>query len=88
MVTATATYSGELQRHSQTFQTSFGGGLDRHHRAKRARVETTNAMLTDAQVDLRNVQRGLASDLRSVEGFTSRVTSEVCCFIRTPANCQ
>lgn len=81
MVTATTTYSGELQRHGQTFQTSFGGGLDRHNRAKRARVETTNEMVTDVQVDLRNVQRGLASGLRNVEGFTSRVASEVRHFI-------
>ena len=84
MTTATATYSGELQRHCQTFQTSFGGSLDRHNRAKRARVETTDAMVTDVQVDLRNVQRGLASGLRNVEGFTSRVASEVCYFIRGP----
>ncbi|KAG8217543.1 P-loop containing nucleoside triphosphate hydrolase protein, partial [Butyriboletus roseoflavus] len=76
MATASTTYSGELQRHSQTFQTSFGGGLDRHNRAKRARIETTNVMVTDVQVDLRNVQRGLASGLRNVEGYTSRVASE------------
>jgi kinesin family protein 11 len=86
MVTATTTYSGELQRHGQTFQTSFGSGLDRHNRAKRARVETTNEMVTDVQVDLRNVQRGLASGLRNVEGFTSRVASEVCRFIRSPTD--
>ncbi|KAF8559590.1 kinesin-domain-containing protein [Imleria badia] len=76
MATATTTYSGELQRHGQTFQASFGGGVDRHIRAKRARVETTNAMVTDVQVDLRNVQRGLASSLRNLEGFTSHVASE------------
>lgn len=86
--TATTTYSGELQRHSQTFQTSFGGGLDRHNRAKRARIETTNVMVTDVQVDLRNVQRGLASGLRNVEGFTSRMASEVCHFILSAANCR
>lgn len=34
-------------------------------------------MMTDAQVDLRNVQRGLASGLRNAEGFTSHVVSEV-----------
>jgi len=77
MATAATTYSGEIQRQSQTFQTSFGSSLGRHNRAKRARIETTNEMVTDVQVDLRNVQRGLASGLRNVEGFTSRVASEV-----------
>ena len=86
MTTATTTYSGELQRHGQTFQTSFGGSLDRHNRAKRARVETINEMVTDVQVDLRNVQRGLASGLRDVEGFTSRVASEVCHCVRNAAD--
>ncbi|KAF8447950.1 P-loop containing nucleoside triphosphate hydrolase protein [Boletus edulis BED1] len=76
MATATTTYSGELQRQGQTLQVSFGGALDRHTRAKRARVETADAMVTDVQVDLRNVQRGLASGLRNVEGFASCVASE------------
>ncbi|KAF9246508.1 P-loop containing nucleoside triphosphate hydrolase protein [Melanogaster broomeanus] len=76
LATATTTYSGELQRHSQTLQTSFGGGLDRYNRAKRARTETTNAMVADVQTDLRHLQRGIASSSRNVEGFTSRVVSE------------
>lgn len=86
MVSATTTYSGELQRHGQTFQASFGSGLDRHTRAKRARMETTNAMVADVQIDLRNVQRGLASSSRSVECFSSRVASEVCRLIRSTAD--
>ncbi|KAF8844950.1 kinesin-domain-containing protein [Paxillus ammoniavirescens] len=76
MATATTTYSGELQRYSQTLQTSFGGGIDRHNRAKRARIETTNTMVTDVQTDLRHLQRGISSSSRNVEGFTSRVVSE------------
>ncbi|KIK96808.1 hypothetical protein PAXRUDRAFT_825572 [Paxillus rubicundulus Ve08.2h10] len=76
MAAATTTYSGELQRYSQTLQTSFGGGIDRHNRAKRARIETTNAMVTDVQTDLRHLQRGISSSSRNVEGFTSRVVSE------------
>ncbi|KIJ69381.1 hypothetical protein HYDPIDRAFT_145382 [Hydnomerulius pinastri MD-312] len=76
VATATTTYSGELQRHNQTFQASFGGGLDRHNRAKRARIESTNTMVTDVQSDLRHVQRGIASSSRNVEGFTARVVSE------------
>lgn len=43
-------------------------------------------MVTDVQVDLRNVQRGLASGLRNVDGFTARVASEVRQFIHSAAN--
>ncbi|KAG1853753.1 P-loop containing nucleoside triphosphate hydrolase protein [Suillus subalutaceus] len=65
ITTATTTYTGELQRQSQTLQTSFGASLDRHDRAKRARIETTNGFATDVQTDSRNV-----------EGFGGRVASE------------
>ncbi|KAG9318495.1 kinesin-domain-containing protein [Chiua virens] len=67
---------GNFRDTGQTLQTSFGGGLDRYNRAKRARMETTDVMVTDMQVDLRNVQRELVSDLKNVEGFTSRVALE------------
>lgn len=76
ITTATTTYTGELQRQSQTFQTSFGAGLDRHDRAKRARIETTNSLVTDVQTDLRHLQRGMASSSRNIEGFSGRVVSE------------
>ncbi|OJA08139.1 hypothetical protein AZE42_04154 [Rhizopogon vesiculosus] len=76
MTTATTTYTGELQRQSQTLQTSFGGGLDRHNRAKRARIESTNGLVTDAQTELRHLQRDIASSSRNVEGFSGRVVSE------------
>ncbi|KAG2157121.1 P-loop containing nucleoside triphosphate hydrolase protein [Suillus clintonianus] len=76
ITTATTTYTGELQRHSQTLQTSFGAGLDRHDRAKRARIETTNGFATEVQTELRHLQRGIASSSRNVEGFSGRVVSE------------
>ncbi|KAG1827268.1 P-loop containing nucleoside triphosphate hydrolase protein [Suillus subaureus] len=76
ITTATTTYTGELQRQSQTFQTSFGASLDRHDRAKRARIETTNGLATDVQTELRHLQRGIASSSRNVEGFGGRMVSE------------
>ncbi|KAG1753481.1 P-loop containing nucleoside triphosphate hydrolase protein [Suillus lakei] len=73
---STTTYTGELQRQSQALQTSFGAGLDRHDRAKRARIETTNGLATEVQTELRHLQRGVASSSRNVEGFSGRVVSE------------
>ncbi|KAI6108999.1 P-loop containing nucleoside triphosphate hydrolase protein [Pisolithus croceorrhizus] len=54
---------GELQRHGQSLQASLNSGLDRHNRAKRARVESMNTM-------------GIASTSRNVDGFVTRVVSE------------
>ncbi|KAG1756753.1 P-loop containing nucleoside triphosphate hydrolase protein [Suillus paluster] len=76
VTTATTTYTGELQRQSQTLQTSFGAGLDRHNRAKRARIESTNGLMTDVQTEFRHLQRGVASSSRNVEGFSGHVVSE------------
>ncbi|KAG2144941.1 P-loop containing nucleoside triphosphate hydrolase protein [Suillus cothurnatus] len=76
VTTATTTYTGELQRQSQILQTSFGAGIDRHNRAKRARIETTNGLTTDVQTELRHLQRGIASSSRNVENFSSRVVTE------------
>ncbi|KAH7926333.1 kinesin-domain-containing protein [Leucogyrophana mollusca] len=74
--TTTTTYSGELQRHGQSLGMAFGSGLDRHNRAKKARIESTNTLVNDVQSDLRHVQRGIASSSRNVEGFVGRVVSE------------
>ncbi|KAG2349879.1 kinesin-domain-containing protein [Suillus weaverae] len=76
ITTATTIYTGELQRQSQTLQTSFGAGVDRHDRAKRARIESTNGLVTDVQSEIRHLQRGIASSSRNVEGFSGRVVSE------------
>ncbi|EGN95950.1 hypothetical protein SERLA73DRAFT_170393 [Serpula lacrymans var. lacrymans S7.3] len=74
--TSTTTFSGEIQRNGQSFDVAFNSGLDRHKRAKRARIESTNAMATDVQSDMRHLQRGMASSSRNVEGFVGRVLSE------------
>ncbi|KAI6022678.1 kinesin motor domain-containing protein [Pisolithus marmoratus] len=76
LATTTTTYSGELQRHGQSLQASLNSSFDRHNRAKRARVESTNTMMTDVQSELRHFQRGIASTSRNVEGFVTRVVSE------------
>ncbi|KAL4067644.1 P-loop containing nucleoside triphosphate hydrolase protein [Scleroderma citrinum] len=76
LATATTTYCGELQRHGQSLQASFNSGLDRHNRAKRARIESMNTMVTDVQSELRHFQRGVASSSRNVDNFVSRVVSE------------
>lgn len=76
LATTTTSYSGELQRHGQSLQTSLNSGLDRHNRAKRARVESMNTMVTDVQSELRHLQRGIASTSRNVDGFVTRVVSE------------
>lgn len=77
LATTTTTYCGELQRHGQSLQASFSSGLDRYNRAKRARIESTNTMVTDIQSELRHFQRGMASSSRNTESFVARVASEV-----------
>ncbi|KAG1715697.1 hypothetical protein ID866_1460 [Astraeus odoratus] len=76
LTTMTTTYSGELQRHGQSLQASFNGGVDRHNRAKRARIESMNTMASDIQSELRHLQRGVGSSSRNVENFVARVVSE------------
>lgn len=51
--------------------------LERHARAKRARIEATNAMSVDVQSGSRQSQRVLASTSRNIESHASRVIAEV-----------
>ncbi|EIW85175.1 kinesin-domain-containing protein [Coniophora puteana RWD-64-598 SS2] len=76
VTTATSTYSGELQRNAQSLNASFMGGLDRHNRAKRARIDATSAMSLDVDADLRQLQHGLSSSSRHVESHVGKVNSE------------
>ncbi|KAH7914713.1 P-loop containing nucleoside triphosphate hydrolase protein [Hygrophoropsis aurantiaca] len=76
VATTTTTYSGEIQRHNQSLNAAFGSGFDRHSRAKKARIESTNTLVNDVQSDLRHLQRGMASSSRNVEGFTGKILSE------------
>lgn len=59
-----------------TSDSHFPRGLDRHNRAKRARIESTNGLMSEVQTELRHLQRGIASNSRNVEGFSGRVVSE------------
>ena len=61
--------------HSQS-DPHIPSGLDRHNRAKRARIESTNSFVADVQTELRHLQRGIASSSKHVEGFSGRVVSE------------
>lgn len=51
-------------------------GFERVARAKRARIEATETLTTEAQSGYRHVQRSIASSSRNVEGFTKQVLSE------------
>ena len=50
--------------------------FDRVSRAKRARVEATDALAVDTQSTYRYVQRGISSTSRNIEASTSRVVGE------------
>ena len=50
--------------------------FDRVSRAKRARVEATDALAADTQSTYRYVQRGVSSTSRNIEASTSRVVGE------------
>ncbi|KAI6167000.1 P-loop containing nucleoside triphosphate hydrolase protein [Pisolithus thermaeus] len=65
-----------MQASLATYDNILFSGLDRHNRAKRARVESMNTMVTDVQSELRHFQRGIASTSRNVDGFVTRVVSE------------
>ena len=50
--------------------------FDREHRAKRARIEATNGLVTEAQSGYRYMERGIASTSRAIEGTTTRILTE------------
>ncbi|KAH8106971.1 P-loop containing nucleoside triphosphate hydrolase protein, partial [Cristinia sonorae] len=74
--TATAKYSSDIGRHMQHLGTSFTQGHDRLSRAKRARIDTTESLVSEAQSGYRYMQRGVASTSRNVEFVTGRISSE------------
>lgn len=53
--------------------------FDRVSRAKRARVEATDALAADTQSTYRYIQRGISSTSRNVEASTTRVVGESTC---------
>lgn len=52
-------------------------GFDNLSRAKRARLDSTEAMVTDAQSGYRYLQRGLGSTSRNMETTASQILAEV-----------
>lgn len=54
----------------------FSLAFDHEHRAKRARIETTDGLVTDAQSGYRYMQRQVDSTSRAIEGATTRVLTD------------
>ncbi|KDQ60800.1 hypothetical protein JAAARDRAFT_204605 [Jaapia argillacea MUCL 33604] len=73
---STSSYSTDLQRHAQTFNSDSAGVFDQLTRAKRARMEATNSMASEVQSGYRSLQRGIASTTRNVDAMAGRVVSE------------
>ncbi|KAI0797910.1 P-loop containing nucleoside triphosphate hydrolase protein [Abortiporus biennis] len=76
VTTSTTTYSEEITKRGLKFRASFNEANDRMSRAKRARMEVTESMATEAQSGIRYMQRAIASTSRNAELFTGRVLSE------------
>ncbi|KAM5531198.1 hypothetical protein V8D89_015116 [Ganoderma adspersum] len=73
---STNDFTQEVQRVIQGSSTTLTQAFDREHRAKRARLEATDGLVTEAQSGYRFMQRGIASTSRSIEGSTGRILSE------------
>ncbi|PSR74150.1 hypothetical protein PHLCEN_2v10106 [Hermanssonia centrifuga] len=69
-------FSGELQQRLQASSVAFVDAHDGLVRAKRARIDATDAMSTDAQSGYRYMQRGIASTSRNAESMAGQVLSE------------
>ncbi|THH33841.1 hypothetical protein EUX98_g250 [Antrodiella citrinella] len=74
--TSSATHMTDVSRQMQHLGTSFTQGYDRLSRAKRARVDTTESLVAEAQSGYRYMQRGVASTSRNIESIATRVNSE------------
>ncbi|TFK78275.1 hypothetical protein K466DRAFT_91212 [Polyporus arcularius HHB13444] len=74
--TSTASFSQELQRTIQNSSTTLTQAFDREHRAKRARIEATDGLASEAQSGYRYMQRGIASTSRNIEGTVGCVLTE------------
>ncbi|TFY60095.1 hypothetical protein EVG20_g7553, partial [Dentipellis fragilis] len=66
----------DIQRQTHTLNATSTEALERHTRAKRARVEATNAMGVEVQTGSRQTQRMIASTWRNIEASTSQVVAE------------
>ncbi|KAI0647148.1 kinesin-domain-containing protein [Trametes meyenii] len=73
---STSGFSQELERTIQASSNTLTQAFDREHRAKRARIEATDGLATEAQSGYRYVQRQITSTSRAVESTTGRVQAE------------
>ncbi|KAH9946029.1 kinesin-domain-containing protein [Epithele typhae] len=73
---STTGFSEQLKRIADTANGTLSQAFEREHRVKRARMEATDGLVTEAQSGYRYMQRGIASASRSIEGSTSRILSE------------
>jgi kinesin family protein 11 len=70
---------GEWTLSTKSIGTDSGSptAFDRHTGAKRARVEATNALMSDVLSEYRYLQRGISSTSRNIDAAVGRVVSEV-----------
>ncbi|KAJ7582682.1 kinesin 2 [Mycena floridula] len=69
-------YSTRVHQQMRDVYESSSDAFDRHSKAKKARVEATDAMATELQSDFKSFQRGAASTFRSIESFAGSFASE------------
>lgn len=74
--TSLSSYSADIQQQTNALHATTTDALERHARAKRARIEATNAMSVDVQSGSRQSQRVLASTSRNIESHALRVIAE------------
>ncbi|OSX65083.1 hypothetical protein POSPLADRAFT_1133699 [Postia placenta MAD-698-R-SB12] len=76
VMTSTSVYSADLHRQTQKFDSSCSDAFERVSRAKRARIEATDAMAAETQSGYRYVNRGVASTSRNIETSSTRILSD------------
>ncbi|CAL1704444.1 unnamed protein product [Somion occarium] len=76
VTTFTVTYSNNLKRQLDTSNASLHEAYDQMSRAKRARIDTTDSLATDAQSGYRFMQRAVASTSRNIDLTSSKIVSE------------
>ncbi|EKM55573.1 uncharacterized protein PHACADRAFT_173717 [Phanerochaete carnosa HHB-10118-sp] len=71
-----ASFSADLQRQIQSSEAAYTDAHENLGRAKRARLDATEAMVTDAQSGYRYMERGVTTTSRNAETMTGQVVSE------------
>ncbi|TFY82626.1 hypothetical protein EWM64_g1392 [Hericium alpestre] len=78
-------YTTEIQQQTHTMSTTCADAFERHSRAKRARVEATNALGVEVQTGSRQTQRLIASTSRNIKASTSQIAAESSKFAQSAA---